>query len=61
MGAAVRLRGYEAQQLREFAKRSHDANQTRRPLALAMIDGGGSRTEAVELGGVEFQTVRGWC
>lgn len=31
MAAAVQLRGdYEARQLRELAKRSHDANQTRR-------------------------------
>ena len=61
MAAAVRLReDYEAGRLRELAKRSEDANQTRRLLALAAIYDGGSRTEAAKLGGVGLQTVRDW-
>ena len=41
---------YEAAQLRALAKRSADAAQTRRLLALAAIYDGGSRTEAARLG-----------
>ena len=61
MGAAVGLRGdYAAGQLRGLAKRSRDATQTRRLLALAAIYEGGSRTEAAKIGGVGLQTVRDW-
>src|SRR5437870_9229294 len=61
MGAAVGLRGdYAAGQLRGLAKRSVDAAQTRRLLALAAIYEGGSRTEAAKIGGVGLQTVRDW-
>src|SRR5216683_8091246 len=61
MAAAIGVRGdYDAAQLRELAKRSEDANQTRRLLALAAIYDGGSRTEAAKMGGVGLQTVRDW-
>src|SRR5437870_6060342 len=61
MGAAVGLRGdYAAGQLRGLAKRSVDAAQTRRLLALAAIYEGGSRTEAAKIGAVGLQTVRDW-
>lgn len=61
MAAAVRLReDYDAAQLRGLAKRSSDAAQTRRLLALAVIYDGGSRTEAAKIGGVGLQTVRDW-
>src|SRR5258708_14843600 len=61
MAAAIGVRGdYDAARLRELAKRSEDANQTRRLLALAAIYDGGSRTEAAKLGGVGLQTVRDW-
>src|SRR6266851_4833621 len=61
MAAAIGVRGdYEAARLRELAKRSDDANQTRRLLALAAIYDGGSRTEAAKIGGVGLQTVRDW-
>jgi transposase len=61
MGAAVCLReDYDAAGLRELAKRSADAAQTRRLLALAAIYAGGSRTEAAQIGGVGLQTVRDW-
>ena len=61
MAAAVRVRGdYEAAQIRVLAKRSENAAQTRRLLALAAIYDGGSRTEAARIGGVGLQTVRDW-
>jgi hypothetical protein len=61
MAAAVRVRGdYEAAQIRVLAKRSENAAQTRRLLALAAIYDGGSRTEAARIGGVGVQTVRDW-
>ena len=61
MAAAIGVRGdYDATRLRELAKRSGDANQTRRLLALAAIYDGGSRTEAARIGGVGVQTVRDW-
>jgi transposase len=61
MAAAVRLReDYDAARLRGLAKRSSDAAQTRRLLALAAIYDGGSRTAAAKLGGVGLQTVRDW-
>src|SRR6195256_4197196 len=60
-GAAVRVRGdYEAAQIRVLAKRSENAAQTRRLLALAAIYDGGSRTDAARIGGVGLQTVRDW-
>ena len=61
MAGAIGVRGdYDAARLRELAKRSEDANQTRRLLALAAIYDGGSRTEAAKIGGVGLQTVRDW-
>jgi len=61
MAAAVRVRGdYEAAQIRVLARRSENAAQTRRLLALAAIYDGGSRTEAARIGGVGLQTVRDW-
>jgi len=43
-----------------LARRSEDAGQTRRLLALAAIYDGGSRGEAAKIGGVGLQTVRDW-
>src|SRR5712672_1078226 len=61
MAAAIGVRGdYDTARLRELARRSEDANQTRRLLALAAIYEGGSRTEAAKIGGVGLQTVRDW-
>jgi len=61
MAAAIGIRGdYEAAQLRALAKRSDDAGQTRRLLALAAIYDGGSRSDAATIGGVGLQTVRDW-
>jgi transposase len=61
MAAAIGLRGdYGARQLRELAKGSRDADQTRRLLALAEIYDGGSRSHAAKVGGVGLQTLRDW-
>jgi len=61
MAAGIELRGdYDGGRLRELAKRSADAGQTRRLLALAVIYDSGSRTEAAKLGGVGLQSVRDW-
>ena len=58
MAAAVRVRrDYEAAQIRVLAKRSKNAAQTRRLLALAAIYDGGSRTEAAKIGGVGLPPV----
>lgn len=51
---------YDAAMLRDLARRSDDANQTRRLLALALIYDGGRRDEAARVGGVGRQIVRDW-
>jgi len=61
MAAAVGLRAdYDAVQLRSLAKRSKDADQTRRLLALAVVYDGGSRSEGAQAGGIGLQTFRDW-
>src|SRR5205085_11111508 len=61
MAAAIGVRGdYDTARLRELAKRSEDAAQTRGLLAVAAIYDGGSRNEAAKIGGVGLQTVRDW-
>ena len=53
---------FEAQHLRALARRSKDAAQARRLLALAAIYGGATRAEAARAGGVTLQIVRdGGC
>src|SRR5215212_7352085 len=51
---------FDAAALRRFARRSKDAPQARRLLALAAIYKGASRTEAARIGGVTRQIVRDW-
>lgn len=51
---------YDADRVRSAARRSKDAGQARRLLALAAIYDGASRTEAARLGGVGVQIVRDW-
>jgi uncharacterized protein involved in tellurium resistance len=59
MGAAIQLRSdYSAADLRRLARKSRDAKQTRRLLALATIYEGGSRTQAAKTGGVGLQIIR---
>ena len=61
MGSAVGLRGdFSALELRALARRSADAAQVRRLLALAVIYAGGTRRAAALAGGVGLQTVRDW-
>jgi len=61
MGAAIGLKaGLSAEQFRAAAKRSRDANQARRLLALAAIREGRSRTEAARIGGMDRQTLPDW-
>ena len=61
MGSAVSLRDdLDAEALRLLAKRTRDANQGRRLLALAEIYDSGSRRDAARIGSVGLQTVRDW-
>jgi len=61
MGVRIALReDYDAGLLRRLAKRSGDANQTRRLLALASIYDGCKRVDAARIGGVTLQIVRDW-
>ena len=61
MPAAVKLReDYSAEALRSLAKRSKDANQSRRLLSLAAIRDGKDRGEAAKIGGMDRQTLRDW-
>jgi len=61
MGAAITLRGdFEASDLRQLAKTSKDAGQSRRLLALAEIYDGGRRMDAARIGGVGLQIIRDW-
>ncbi len=61
MGSAVALRDdYYAGSVRLLARRTRDADQSRRLLALAAIYDGGSRGDAARVGSVGLQTVRDW-
>ena len=61
MAAPIPLRpDMTADDLRQQARRTRDASQTRRLLALAAIYDGGSRTDAARIGGVTLEIVRDW-
>jgi len=62
MGAAIALReDFDGSGLRQLAKASKDAAQSRRLLALAEIyDGGATRSDAARNGGVGLQVIRDW-
>lgn len=61
MGAAIGLRDdFEGSALRDLAKRSRDATQSRRLIALAEIYDGRRRSEAARLAGVGLQIIRDW-
>jgi transposase len=51
---------FDASRLRVVARRTKDAAQARRLLALAAVDEGASRTEAARIGGVTLQIIRDW-
>lgn len=57
----IALRGdYDAVQLRTLARKTKDAPQARRLLALAAIYDGATRTEAAKIGNVTVQIIRDW-
>ena len=61
MGAAIELRAdFDGATLRCLARKTKNANQSRRLLALAEIYDGGSRGDAARIGGVGLQIVRDW-
>jgi transposase len=61
MPSAGKLReDFSAEALRRLAKRSKDANQSRRLLSLAAIRDGMDRCEAARIGGMDRQTLRDW-
>lgn len=61
MGSAVPLRDdFDASALRALGRKTRDAHQSRRLLALAEIYDGGSRSDAARIGGVTLQIVRDW-
>ena len=61
MPSAVRLReDYSAEELRRFARRSKDVNQSRRLLPLAAVRDGVDRGSAAKIGGMDRQTLRDW-
>lgn len=61
MAAAIGVRSdYTSTDLRRCARRSGDADQVRRLLAVALILDGGRRSEAAKVAGVTLQIVRDW-
>jgi transposase len=51
---------FDASGVRGLARRSKDAAQARRLLALAMVYEGATRSEAAKAGGVTLQIIRDW-
>src|SRR6202162_1861682 len=61
MPSAVRLReDYSAEALRALARRSKDANQSRRLLSLAAVLDRLDRGSAAKIGGMDRKTLRDW-
>ena len=61
MGVAIALRvDFDGATLRRLARKTKNANQSRRLLALAEIYDGGIRSDAARIGGVGLQIVRDW-
>jgi len=60
MTIAITRTEFSAGELRCEAKRSRDASQSRRLLALALILEGASRSEAARLAGMDRQTLADW-
>jgi transposase len=61
MGVAIELRAdFDGATLRGLARKTKNANQSRRLLALAEIYDGGSRSDAARIGSVGLQIVRDW-
>lgn len=61
MSLPIELRSdFNAMALRTHARRTRDANQARRLLALASIYDGVQRSDAARIGGVGVQIIRDW-
>ena len=61
MGRAIAVKtAYSGAEVRRLAKRTKDAAQARRLLAVAAILDGASREEAAKTGGMDRQTLRDW-
>lgn len=61
MASAIGLRGdFDGVTVRRLARKTRDAKQSRRLLALAIIYDGGRRGDAARLAGVGLQIVRDW-
>ncbi len=60
MTAIPLRRDFDAAALRFAAKKTKDAAQTRRLLALAAVYDGATRTEAAKIGDVTLQIIRDW-
>src|SRR5271168_149800 len=61
MAAAIALRSdFTGPDLRRLARRTQDAKQARRLLAVATIYDGGSRSDAARIGDVGLQIIRDW-
>ena len=61
MGLAIALRAdFDGATLRGLARKTKNANQSRRLLALAEIYDGSRRSDAARIGGVGLQIVRDW-
>lgn len=61
MAAAIGVRSdYTSSDLRGLARRSGNADQVRRLLAVALILDRGIRSETVKIAGVTLQIVRDW-
>ena len=61
VGACIELgRDYSSKDVRVVARRSKDANHSRRLLALAAVLDGHGRAEAARIGGMDRQTLRDW-
>jgi len=61
MSVPIPLRGdFGAARLRSLAKKTKDAPQARRLVALAAIYDGATRTEEAKIGGVGLQIIRDW-
>ena len=61
MGRAIAVKtDYSGAEVRRLAKRTKDAAQARRLLAIAAILDGASREEAANTGGMDRQTLRDW-
>jgi transposase len=61
MGRAIAVRtDFTSGEVRQFAKRSRNAAQARRLLAIAAVLDGASREDAATIGGMDRQTLRDW-